>query len=131
MKLGDALMTPRPTPSRLYPAIGGGIVTLIALAVFFAAGWPVSGWALGAVLYAGVTALGLFLTRARARMGNLGASGVIGFELMFKAIALLAVLFAVASSKSDVAVAAIVVFALAYTFEFGLSMVTYFGSATR
>jgi hypothetical protein len=121
--------TPRPAPGRLLPAAGGGLVLLLALAVFLLAGWRLSGWALGAVLWAGMEALDLLLARLRQRTGNLAAAGVHAFGLFFKAVGLLVVLIAVAVSDPRLAVAAALTYALAYTFELGLSLVTYFGGA--
>jgi hypothetical protein len=121
--------TPRPAPGRLLPAAGGGLVLLLALAVFLLAGWRLSGWALGAVLWAGMEALDLLLARLRQRTGNLAAAGVHAFGLFFKAVGLLVVLIAVAVSDPRLAVAAAVTYALAYTFELGLSLVTYFGGS--
>jgi hypothetical protein len=48
--------------------------------------------------------------------------------MLFKMLGLLVVLFAVASSSPRLALAAALVYALAYTLELGLSLVTYFGS---
>jgi len=125
---GGILATPRPVPGRLLPVAGGGLVLLIALPLFLIAGWRVSGWALGAVLWAGMQALNLLVARLRKRSGNLAAAGVQGFAVFFKAVALLVVLGAVAATDGHLAVAAVVTYALAYTFELGLSLVSYFGS---
>ena len=119
--------TPRPEPARLVPAAGAGIVLLVALVIFVLAGWTLAGWALGAVLWAGLKAIDFLLTRVRGRMDNLAASGVLAFVLFFKTVAVLAVFVAVAVSDPHLAVAGAVVFALAYTFDLGLSLVSYFG----
>jgi hypothetical protein len=124
---GGILATPRPVPGRLLPVAGGGLVLLIALPLFLIAGWRVSGWALGAVLWAGMQALNLLVARLRERSGSLAAAGVQGFAVFFKAVALLVVLGAVAATDGHLAVAAVVTYALAYTFELGLSLVSYFG----
>ena len=124
-----ALGTPRPVPGRVVPALGGALVLLVALVVFLIAGWRISGWALGAVLWVATQALNLLLERVRGRQGNLAAAGVQGFVLFFKAIGLLVVFVAVAATDPHLAVAAALTFALAYTFEFGLSLVSYFGAA--
>jgi hypothetical protein len=121
--------TPRPVPGRLVPALGAALVLLVALAVFLLAGWRVSGWALGAVLWAGMKGLDLLSARLRAQAGNLAAAGVRAFGLFFKAIGLLVVLIAVAISDPHLAVAAALTYALAYTFELGLSLLAYFGGA--
>jgi hypothetical protein len=118
--------TPRPVPGRLIPLAGGALVLLLALPVFLLADWRLAGWALGAVLWAGMQAMTLLLERLKDRSGNLAAAGVAGFGLFFKAIALLVVLVAVATSDAHLAVAAALTYALAYTCELGLSLLTYF-----
>ena len=124
---GGILTTPRPVPGRLIPVAGGAVVLLIALPIFIIAGWRVSGWALGAVLWAGIQALNFLVARMRSRASSLAAAGVQGFTLFFKAIALVVVLAAVAATDAHLAVAAALTYALAYTFELGLSLVAYFG----
>ena len=116
------LGTPRPVPGRLVPALGGALVLLLALPVFVLADW-----ALGAVLWVAMQALNLLVARLRQGSGNLAAAGVQGFALFFKAIGLLVVLIAVAVTDPHLAVAAALTYALAYTFELGLSLLTYFG----
>ena len=64
--------------------------------------------------------------RARAFLVSTGF--VLAFGLTFKAVAVLAVLFAAAVAQPDVAVAAAVVYVLAYTFQLGLSLMAYFGT---
>lgn len=121
--------TPRPEPSHLLPALGSALVILVALPVFLVAGLPIGGWALAAALWAAVHGIDALLHRARGDAGNLAASGVQAFGLFFKAIGLLVVLVAAAVASPRLAVAAAVTYALAYTFELGLSLVTYFGAA--
>jgi hypothetical protein len=121
--------TPRPVPSRTIPALGGALVVAVALPVFLLADWKLAGWALGAVLWLAALALDLLLARLKARTGNLAASGVAAFGLFFKAIGLLVVLVAAAVTNPHLAVAAAIVYILAYTFELGLSLVVYFGAA--
>src|SRR5919198_2089547 len=62
--------TPRPVPGRLVPALGGGLVLLLALPVFLLAGWNLAGWALGALLWVGLEAIELLLVRLRGRTAN-------------------------------------------------------------
>jgi hypothetical protein len=126
-----ALLTPRPEPGHLLPALAGGLVLLVALAVFLVAGWHLAGWGLAAVLYVAVHALNLLLARAKPGTGSLAASGVQAFGLFFKSIGLLVVLVATAASNPHLAVAAAVTYALAYTAELGLSLASYFGSPAR
>ncbi len=127
--LGTLFSTPRPEPGHLLPALGGALMIGLALPVFILAHLSIGGWALAAVLWCAVHAIDVILTQARTRTGNLAASGVQAFGLFFKAIGLLVVLLVAAVANPHLAVAAAVTYALAYTFELGLSIVTYFGAA--
>jgi len=124
----STLMTPRPVPRKLAPALAALLVLGIGLVVFLIAGWDLRGWALGAVLWAGLRGLSLFLDHVRRDASPKAASGLQAFELAFKALAVLVVLVALAATDPDLALPAILVFALAYTVELGLSLATYFGS---
>jgi hypothetical protein len=123
--------TPRPLPSRLVPVTAGAAVIALALPVFAAAGWPLRGWALGAILWIGAQALGLLLSRIPLDADNLAASGVRGVGMMFRPVAAMVVVIAVAASDAEVGVAAGLLYALAYTLELGLSLVAYFGSPAQ
>jgi hypothetical protein len=122
------LMTPRPVPRKLAPALAALLVLGLALAVFLLAGWDVRGWALGAVLWAGLRGLSLLIDHVRKDSSSAAGTGLQAFELVFKGLAVLVVLLAVATTNEDLALPAILVFALAYTAELGLSLATYFGS---
>jgi len=115
-------------PSRLLPALGGTLVIALALPIFLAAGWPLAGWGLAALLWLASQALTLVLTRLRSDESNLAASGVVGISMMFRAVAVGIVVIAVAASDAAIGVAAAVLYALAYTLELALSLVSYFGS---
>jgi hypothetical protein len=117
----SALLSPRPEPGHLLPAIAGGAVVLLALPVFLVAGWPVKGWAIAAELYAAVHVLDFVI--ARSRIGN----GAKVFGVFFKSIGILVVLVAVAAADKNMAIAAVLTYGLAYTAEFGLSLATYYG----
>jgi hypothetical protein len=117
----SALLTPRAEPGHLLPALAGGAVLLLALPVFLVAGWPIKGWALATVLYAGVHVLDFLI--ARSRVGN----GARVFGVFFKSIGLLVVLVAAAASDERLAISAVLTYALAYTCELGLSLATYYG----
>jgi hypothetical protein len=121
--------TPRPVPGRLIPTLGGLVILLLALPVFLIAGWDLSGWALGAVLWVGIETIDFLLASARARSGGIASAAVLAFGLSFKAIAVLAVLIAAAATRPTLAAAAAVVYVLAYTFQLGLSLLSYFGSS--
>jgi hypothetical protein len=123
--------TPRPVPGRTLPVLAGAVVVAAALPVFLLAGWPLAGWLLGAVLWVAAQALGLLLTRARLGMDNLATSSVVGIGMMFRPIAVMVVLIAVAASDAELAVAATLVYALAYSLELALSLAAYFGSPAR
>lgn len=122
--------TPRPIPGRFVPIAAGAAVVALALPVFAVAGWPLRGWALGAILWLGAQALGLLLSRFQLGADNLAASGVRGVGMMFRPVAVMVVVIAVAASDPEVGVAAGLLYALAYTLELGLSLLTYFGSPT-
>jgi hypothetical protein len=121
------LTTPRPVPGRLVPALAAAFVVALALPVFLLAGWDVSGWGLGAVLFAASQAFGLLLQRLRLGMGNLAAAGVVAFGMMFRAVAVMVVCIAVAVSDASLGLSAAAVYGLAYTTELALSLITYFG----
>lgn len=123
--------TPRPVPSRLVPVVAGAAVVALALPVFVAAGWSLRGWALGAILWVGAQALGLLLSRLQLGADNLAASGVRGVGMMFRPVAVMVVVIAVAASNPEVGVAAGVLYAVAYSLELGLSLLTYFGTPAR
>jgi hypothetical protein len=126
-----ALTQPRPMPQRTLPVAAAAVVVAVALPVFLLAGWRWQGWALGAVLWVGSQALGWVLTRLRTGADNLAAAGVVAFGMMFRAVAVMVVVFAVAVSDARLGVAAALVYALAYTTELGLSLIAYFGSPAR
>jgi hypothetical protein len=128
MRADNIFATPRPVPGRLLPAAGGALVLLLALPLFLLTGWDLTGWALAAILWFGLEAIEVVLTRLRERTANVAASAVLAFGLTFKAVVVLAVLVAAAATRPHAAVAAAVVYVLAYTFQLGLSLVTYFGA---
>ena len=125
------LMTPRPVPRKLAPALAALLVLGVALAVFLVAGWDVRGWALGAVLWAGLRGISLLIDHVRKDSNPGAATGLQAFELVFKGLAVLVVLLAVATTNEDLALPAILVFALAYTAELGLSLASYFGGSSK
>ncbi len=124
-----AFSTPRPMPPRVLPTLAGGAVIALALPVFALAGWPLRGWVLGAVLWMGAQALALLLTRLKLGADNLAASGVVGIGMSFRAIAVMVVVIVVAAADPELGLAAGLLYALAYTLELALSLVTYFGGS--
>jgi hypothetical protein len=119
-------ITPRPMPSTLLPVAAGSFVIALALPVYLVAGWRVTGWLLAATLWVAGQAFALLLARLPIGGGNLGSSGVMAFGMMFRALAVMIVLIAVAVSEPSLALGAALVYALAYTLEIGLSVVAYF-----
>ncbi|HXK15842.1 MAG TPA: hypothetical protein VNH45_15005 [Gaiellaceae bacterium] len=120
------LTEPRQAPPTLLPAAAGGIVIAVALPIFLLAGWRVSGWAIGAVLWLGSELLGLVLARLQSRTGNLAAAGVVAFGMLFRGIAVMVVVFAVAVSDKWLGLAAALTYAAGYSATFGLQLLTYF-----
>jgi hypothetical protein len=131
VKAASVIATPRPLPNRAVPAIAGGAIIALSLPVFLVAGWRVSAWALAAVLWGASHAFTLLLARLKIGMANLASSGVVAFGMMFRTLAVVVVLAAVAASDAKLALAAALVYALVYTFELALSLVTYFGAPAR
>lgn len=124
--MAGAWTQPRRPPETTLPAIAGTVVVALALPVFLLDGWRIRGWALGALLWFASQAFGLLLHRLRTRTGNLAAAGVAAFGMMFRAIAVMVVVFAAAASDAWLGVAAALVYALGYSAELGLSLVAYF-----
>lgn len=121
--------TPRPVPGRVLPIAAAGTVIALALPIFLIAGWPLGGWALGAVLWVGGELLGVVLARVKAGSDSVAGSGVMGVGMMFRGAAVMAVLLlVVATSDTSVGVSAALLYAVAYTLELTLSVATYFGS---
>jgi hypothetical protein len=121
-----AWTNPRRPPDAILPAIAGTAVVVLALPVFLLGGWRIQGWALGAVLWLGAQGFGVLLHRLRTRTGNLAAAGVAAFGMMFRAIAVMVVVLAAAASDAWLGLAAALVYALAYTAELGLSLISYY-----
>ena len=120
--------TPRPVPSQVAPVLAGAAVIALALPVFLVAGWPVAGWLLAAVLWLAAQTLGLLLARLPLGAANLAASGVRGIGMMFRSVAVMVVVIAVAASDAEVGVAAGLLYAAAYTLELAVSLLSYFGA---
>ena len=123
----EMFATPRPIPSRLIPAIGGTAVVLLALPIFVIAGWSLRSWALAAVLWVAFQAIGLLLERLPLGMGSLASAGIVAIGRMLRAAGLVGILIAVSISDSDLGFPAAIVYLIAFTVEFGLSMLAYFG----
>jgi hypothetical protein len=126
-----AFLTPRPMPERRLPVVAGGLVVALALPIFLIAGWPLRGWALGAVLWVASQLIGLVLDRAGIGAPNIQGSGVVAFGMMTRGIVLMIVAIAVATVNPTVAVAGALVYAAAYTVELGLGLSAYFSGGAK
>jgi hypothetical protein len=120
------LSTPRPVPGRRAPLLAGAGVVALALPVFLVAGFPLGGWAIAAVLWAAGEALGLWLSRLPIGADHLGFSGIVALAHSFRGIAVMVVLLVVTVADRDVGIAAVAVYALAYSLSLGVSLVEYF-----
>jgi hypothetical protein len=105
---------------------GAGVVVL-ALPVFLVAGFPLGGWALAAVLWAAGEALAWWLGRLPTGADHLGSSGFVALAHSFRGIGVIVVLAAVTVADRGVGIAALAVYALAYSLSLGVSLVEYFG----
>jgi hypothetical protein len=127
--LGTLFSARRTEPDHLLPAAGGTVVIGLMLPVVALVGWSIAGWGLAALLWLGTHTLDLLVVRARSRPGGGPAnSGIQAFALLFKLIALLVVLFAALAANRDLALTTAFTYGLAYTFELGLSLASYFGT---
>jgi hypothetical protein len=131
MQAPSMLMRPRAVPGRFVPFVAGGALLAVALPVFLIAGWSLKAWLLAAVLWVASEGLGLLLGRLRVGVDNVGSSGVVAFGMMFRAMAVMIVLIAVAVSHPHIGLTAALLYALAYTMQLGLSLVTFFTGPAR
>lgn len=122
---GGLLSTPRPVPSRLVPAAAGTAVVLIALPIFLVAGWRLAAWGIAAGLWAVYQAIGAWLDRIPLGSDNVTAAGIAAFGRMTRAVVLVAVLIVVAVKDSGLGLPAAVVYAIAFSVEFGGSLFSY------
>lgn len=125
--MSGVFASPRPIPHTKLPAIAGTVVVLVALPVFLVAGWKLAAWGIAAGLWVAYLAIGVFLSRVPFGEGNLAAAGLVAFGRMTRAVGLMAILIAVAVSDAALGLPAAVVYGIAFTVEFLLSLVAYVG----
>ena len=113
------------------PALAGTAVIVIALPVFLAAGWSLAAWGIAAALWAAYQAIGFVLRRVELGSDNLAAAGLVAFGRMTRAVALMGILIAVAIADAGLGLPAAVVYGIAFSVEFGLSLASYFGGEAR
>ena len=121
------LSTPRPVPGRRAPALAGAGVVVLALPVFLVAGFPIGGWVLAAVLWLAGELLGIWLNRLPTGADHLGSSGLVALAHSFRGIGVIVVLAAVTVANRDVGIAALAVYAFAYSLSLAVSLIEYFG----
>jgi hypothetical protein len=124
------VLEPRPAPRSHVPALIGSVVVVAAAPVFVLAHWRLAAWGIAAALWVAGQLVVLVVRQLPLGMGSLAASGAVAFGRMFRAVAVMAVLIAVTVSDSHLGLPAVAVYVLAYTAEFGSSLVTYFGGET-
>jgi len=120
------LTAPRPLPDRTWPQLAAGVLVALALPVFLAAGWPLRGWLLAAALWTGAWLFGYFLTKLPLGADHAASSAAIGLGMSFRTAVVGVVLVVVAVSNERVGIAAAVVYALAFTVELALSLISYY-----
>lgn len=123
--------TPRAMPGRLAPTIAGGAVIALALPIFVAAGWPLQGWLLAAVLWVASEVVALLLARLPDGPDNLAAAGMRGIGTTSRALLVGVVLVIVTVSNETVGLAATILYAIAFTAELAVGLATYFGGEAK
>ena len=83
------------------------------------------------MLWIAAQALAFLLTRLPLDAGNLAASGVRGIGMSFRAFIVGIPLVAVTVADSSIGVAAALLYALAYTLELAVSLITFFGAEAK
>jgi len=123
--------TPRSVPSRLAPTVAGGLVILLALPVYAVAGWPLAGWALAAVLWSAAELFALVLARLPGGADNLAAAGMRGIGTTSRALLVGIPLVIVTVSDESVGIAAAGLYAVVFTVELAVGLVSYFGGEVK
>ena len=118
-------------PGRLAPTIAGGAVIALALPIFVAAGWPLQGWLLAAVLWVASEVVALLLARLPDGPDNLAAAGMRGIGTTSRALLVGVVLVIVTVSNETVGLAATILYAIAFTAELAVGLATYFGGEAK
>jgi hypothetical protein len=125
--MAGVFSTRRPVPGRRAPLLAGAGVITVGLPVFLVAGFPIGGWALGAVVWVAGEALGLWLAKLPTGADHLRNSGFVAVAMAFRGIGAMVVLLAVTVANKPLGVSAVVLYVLAYTLSLGISLVEYFG----
>jgi hypothetical protein len=123
--------TPRPLPGKLAATIAGGAILALSLPVFLVAGWPLSGWALAAVLWVGAEIFAALLARLPNDADNLAAAGMRGIGTTSRALLVGIPLVIVTVSNESVGIAAAILYAVVFTVELLVGLATYFGGEAK
>ena len=121
------MLASHPVPQGNRPIIASGIVVAAALPLFLIVGWPVKGWAIAAVLWVAAQLVGRVIRRLPLGMDNLPTAGVAAIGRMLRTITVGVVLVVVTVSDQSVGLSAALVYAVAFSVEFGMSLASYFG----
>jgi len=122
------LTAPRPLPNRTLPPLVASAFILLTLPIFWLAGWSLRGWALAAALWAAGQVFGLLLTRFPLGAGSTGTSAAVGLGMIFRSLVVGVALVFVAVSDKRIALAAALLYLLAFTVELALSLLSYFST---
>jgi hypothetical protein len=128
---GRLASTPRSVPGRTLAAVAGLAVIVLAAPVFLAAGWPLRGWLIAAVLWVVAQLFGALLARLPLGTGNVAAAGARGVGTSFRAVLVALPLLVVTITDERVGVAALLLYAVAYTVELAVSLIEYFGGEPK
>ena len=95
------------------------------------AGWDLGAWALAAGCWAFFQGVGYLLARLPLGMDKLASSGLVAMGRMLRTIVLMTILVVVTTRDTSFGLQAAVVFALAFTVELALSMISYLGGEAK
>ena len=121
------LTTHHSVPQGNRPVIASGIVVAAALPLFLIAGWSLKGWAIAAVLWVASQLIGRVIRRMPLGLDNLPSAGVAAIGRMVRTITVGVVLVVVTVSNQSVGISAALVYAVAFSVEFGMSLASYYG----
>ena len=107
--------------------LAGAAIIVLSLPVFLVAHFSLGGWALAAVLWAAGEVLSIWLAKLPTGADHLGMSGLVALAHSFRGIGVVIVLAAVTLADRHVGLAALAVYAIAYSLSLGVSLIEYFG----
>ncbi len=103
----------------------------LALPVFAVAGWPLSAWALAAVLWGAAQVFAFVLAQFAGDPDNLAAAGMRGIGTTSRGLLVGIPLVAVTVADERVGIAAAGLYALAFTVELLVGLAAYFGAEAK